>query len=68
MRSMSRLRDPAEYFSKAKHRWSYNEKDRRVYTNSVMDLSRSKTSSREARTRWRCTDGPGEFAGKDYWI
>ncbi|VDM77012.1 unnamed protein product [Strongylus vulgaris] len=55
MRSMSRLREPAEYVSKAKHRWAGHTM-RRIddvdKKNSGMDSSRSKTSSRGPPSRW----------------
>ncbi|VDM81269.1 unnamed protein product [Strongylus vulgaris] len=54
MKAMSRLRDPAEYVSKAKHRWAGHIMRRtndRWTKNSGMDSSQSKMSSREPPTR-----------------
>ncbi|VDM65196.1 unnamed protein product, partial [Strongylus vulgaris] len=62
--SMSRLRGPAEYVSKAKHRWAGHIMRRQMDTkNSGMNLTQSKTFSRKAINQMRVKingSGPSE--------
>ncbi|EYC11178.1 hypothetical protein Y032_0052g2272 [Ancylostoma ceylanicum] len=62
---MSRIRDPAEYVSKATHRWAFHAKRQQMdKKNTGMDLKRNETTPRKTINEIGqcvyCTKGPAE--------